>query len=80
MRKEALGRGLSLPKLIQLMQKLNADFGAGYEKEDSAPDVVFVVFTIHAFTGVREIVKNNQYYVFPHKPRLFNLKLQLSTN
>ncbi len=55
MRKEGLGSGRSLSRQIELIQKLNTEFGADYEEENSALDVAFVAFAIHALTGMRPL-------------------------
>jgi len=55
MRKEGIGRGMSLSEQIKLIQKLNAEFGADYEEENSALDVAFVALAIHALTGMRPL-------------------------
>ncbi len=55
MRKEILGKGLSSLAQKGLLIQLNTQSQAGYEEENSALDVAFIVFTLHAQTGQRPL-------------------------
>lgn len=52
MRKESLAQGTSEDAPKKLIEQLNTQEDAGYEKESSSLDLLFVPAAIHAFTGV----------------------------